>query len=237
MNPCLMLARNNIDLTKKAVKSVYAQDVPVELLLIDNASTDGTSEWARTQMEMGTMYFDPPKSVAESWNIGLKFFFDAGAEYVLVVNNDIELRPDTYRHLIADGGLFVTAIGMRDRERIMPPYLDPDPANRRNHPDFSCYLIRRETYEKVGEFDEAFRVGFCEDGDMDLRMYKSGIRAYALELMFLHHGSMTIKNADPAEVRRIQIQADKNREYFKLKWGFAMASPEYYRALDKGGPE
>lgn len=254
MNPVICPLRNNIHLTKKAVKSIFAQDIPVQLLLMDNGSTDGTSEWTRTQAdkELAYVYFDPPKSVAASWNFGLKFWFDScGAEYVLVCNNDIELRPDTYRRLLEDGGPFVTAVGTNDPEKIKPRldddgipmpsvmptgYARPDPAAKRPHPDFSCFLIRKELYYTVGPFDEKFKIAFCEDGDYDMRMYNGGVQAYCIDLPFLHHGSMTIKNADPKEIRKIQIQADKNRAYFKKKWGVAVGSPEYYNALGKGSP-
>lgn len=237
MNFILCPVRNNLHLTRKAVASFLAQDIEggVYVLVVNNASTDGTNEWMQTQRQVAQMYYDPPLSVAESWNRGLEHCFRLGAEYVLVVNNDTILRPDTYRRLVKDGGDFVTAVGTRDATKI-EELTEPDPNAKRPHPDFSCYLIRREVYEKVGPFDENFRIAFCEDGDYDLRLYKAGIRAYCLDLPFLHHGSMTIKNADPIEIRRIQIQADKNREYFKRKWGFAMASEEYYRALGKGNP-
>lgn len=238
-NPIIVPVRNNLHLTRKAIASFLAQDIEdgMYVLVVNNASTDGTSAWLQTQRQVAQMYFDPALSVAESWNRALEHVFKLGADYALVVNNDVELRPDTYRQLVADGGGFVTAVGTRDKTKIEPPYNTPDPhADKRPHPDFSCYLIRREVYEKVGPFDENFLIAFCEDGDYDLRLYKAGIRAYCLDLPFLHHGSMTIKNADRSEIRRIQIQADKNREYFRRKWGFAMASEEYYRALDKGGP-
>jgi hypothetical protein len=31
-------------------------------------------------------------------------------------------------------------------------------------------------------------------------------------------------------------QADKNRQYFKQKWGFALASDEYYAQFQGGRP-
>lgn len=268
MNWIIVPVRNNLHLTKKAVASFRKQDIgDVAILLIDNASTDGTAEWLNTQNGITRATFDPPASVAKSWNFGLKTAFDYGADWALVVNNDVELRPDTYRRLVEDGGGFVTAVGTRDKEKIKPHedyvfgtikggtyqagdavmvddltkvepwFMQPDPDKRRPHPDFSCFLIRRWVYEKVGPFDEKFEIAFCEDGDYDLRMYRAGIRAYCLDLPFLHHGSMTIKNADDAEIRKIQRQADVNRRYFEKKWGFPMASEAYYRALDKGGPE
>jgi GT2 family glycosyltransferase len=231
MNPIIVPVRNGLHLTRKAIKTFKAQDIAggVDIIVIDNQSTDGTSEYLQTQHDIAVMHFNPPLSVAASWNRALQWVFHAGAEYALVANNDLELRNDCYRHLVADGGGFVTAVGTRDPEKIKPPYLDPDPAKKRPHPDFSCYLIRREVYEHVGPFDENFLIGYVEDSDMHVRLHRAGIHAEALELPFLHHGAQTIRYADPGEVRKIQIQADKNREYFRKKYGFAVASEEYYR--------
>ena len=113
----------------------------------------------------------------------------------------------------------------------------PDPNAKRPHPDFSCFLIRKSLYEKVGPFDENFKIAFCEDGDYDLRMYAAGVRAYCIDLPYLHHGSMTVKNAEVEEVKRIQAQAEKNREYFYKKHGVHMGSEEYYKRLDKSDPD
>src|SRR6266566_252385 len=251
LNPILVPVRNNLHLTRKAIKTFEAQDIAggVYILVIDNASTDGTAQFLQTKRNLATMHFNPPLSVAESWNRGLEFVFRAGAEYAMVVNNDVELRPDTMRRLVDDGGGFVTAVGTRDPNKIEPmvayelprggnykegqtvligeplkisaesAYPAPDPAMKRPHPDFSCYLIRRSVWETVGPFDENFKIAFSEDLDMHVRLHKAGIKAYCIDLPFLHHGSMTIKNAEPAEVRKIQIQAEKNRAYFKKKWG------------------
>jgi GT2 family glycosyltransferase len=99
---------------------------------------------------------------------------------------------------------------------------------KRPHPDFACFLIRRRVYEQVGPFDEGFQGAYCEDWDYHVRMAKAGVKAYCLDLPFLHHVSATEKSSDLAESRRIQARAAKNREYFKRKWGFEGASEEYY---------
>lgn len=236
-NPIIVPVRNGLYLTRKAIKTFQAQDIGgVSIIVVNNASSDGTSEYLQTQYDVMQMHFDPPQSVAASWNRALDWAFKAGAAYALVVNNDVELRPDTYRHLVADGGGFVTAVGTRDPEKIKPPYIDPDPAQKRPHPDFSCYLIRREVYRRVGPFDENFLIAFVEDQDFHVRLHRAGIPAVALELPFLHHGSMTIKTAEPAEIRKIQIQADKNREYFKKKYGVYAGTPEYYALFGHPAP-
>lgn len=219
--------------------------------------------WLHTQPDLFTIMNHPQRSVAAGWNQALSWLFTprwqdgstpigSRVEYALVCNNDVLLRPDTYRHLAADGGGFVTAVGTRDPEKIAArkwesvppdireyPFLDypaPDPANKRPHPDFSCYLIRRETWEKVGPFDENYKRAFVEDQDYHVRLHKAGIRAECLDLPFLHYGSMTIKNAECEEQQEISAQAAANRTYFQEKWGFAGGSPEYYALFGNAAP-
>ena len=239
MNWILCPHRNSLHLTRPALASFYAQDIGnLFILLIDN-SDEGISRWLPNDSEadLGIWHSRPPRSVAESWNAGLRWIFAQSEDYVLVVNNDVELRPDTYRRLVEDGGEFVTGIGVREREKIGSPYLPPDPALKRPHPDFSCFLIRRSAWDRVGPFDENFKIAFCEDWDYHVRLHRAGITACSLDLPFLHHASQTLKAAPDAEAHAIQKQADRNRAYFRKKWGVAGASPEYYALFGNTAPE
>jgi GT2 family glycosyltransferase len=268
-NWAVVLAYNNLHLTQAAIASLRKQDIEggVSILVINNASQDGTGAWLNSQRDLVTLRITMQDSVAGCWNRALRWLFINGSEdYALVINNDACLRPDAYRWLVADGGLFVTCVGTRDANKIKPIsnhvigtidggtyrsgdtvyvndlskvepfYPPPDPAAKRPHPDFSCYLIRRECFEKVGEFDEGFKRAFCEDGDMHVRLHKAGIKAECLELPFYHYGSATVKHCDPKERLAIQRQADLNRKYFAEKWGFEMASPQYYAYFGTGAP-
>lgn len=263
--------RNNLQLLQRAIETFRRQDVgDIHILVINNGSTDGTSEWLRTQHDLFTIHVPGYGwSVAKSWNRGLTFVFDELGkdceDHALVVNNDVELRPDTYRWLLADGGVFVTAVGVRDPEKIKhftlrtDQALAPDearctlcgatvtrdwelighdcpappPGLKSPHPDFSCFLIRRDCYKLVGAFDENFKVAFCEDWDYHVRMHKAGIRAESLALPYLHHASQTIKNASNEDRDRIQKQADWNREYFFRKWGVRGGTDEYYALFNQ----
>lgn len=237
MNWILCPTHNNLHLTRSAVKSFLAQDIPTKVLLIDNASTDGTPEWARS-MYPQVVYIrrDPPLSVAQSWNRGLSLLFEGTPnQHVLVCNNDVELRPDTYRLLLEDGGGFVTGVGVDSKGQVDPgsttqpkDKVDVKTLSRSPHPHFSCYLIHREVWEKVGKFDEGFKGAFCEDWDYHVRMHKMGVNPYCINIPFYHVGSATINSMGEKEREALCKQADANREYFKAKWGVAGGSPEYY---------
>ena len=230
MFPLICPVRNSIALTRNAYETFVHQDVgKVSVLIIDNQSEDNTNPWLASLDEVYTIRNSPPKGVSESWNQGLGWWFSKGAEYVLVVNNDVALRLDTYRLLVGDGGGFVTAVGDQDPKCILTT---TPPTSRRNHPDFSCYLIRRWVWEKVGPFDENFKVAFHEDNDMHLRLHKAGIEAYCINIPFYHVGSATVRQCGEEEQRHIQEAAGQNEVYFRKKWGFYSGTSEYEAAFE-----
>ncbi|MHC4521813.1 MAG: glycosyltransferase family 2 protein [Planctomycetota bacterium] len=289
MNFVIVPVRNGLHYTRNAMKDFLDQDIgDVCVLVIDNASRDGTAQWLATlDSRVHTAHFEKPLSVAASWNYGLRWvfgphpknredisfqgdiiktyaLFKEEPEYCLVVNNDVRLRPDTYRHLVEDGGGFVTAVGTKDPEKIEPEigsedlhsndlwcghqpntgtvigrcyWPNPNPDAKRPHPDFSCYLIRRPTWEKVGPFNENFKGGFCEDWDMHVRLHKAGIAACCIDLPFVHYGSQTLPLMTEEERRLAQDQAGRNREYFKELHGFEGGSKEYYDFFGHDTPD
>lgn len=176
---------------------------------------------------MSVRPINPQRSLAHAWNTALTYIFSTGAQHALVVNNDVWLRPDTYAGLLTAGGEFVTAVG----ERVLDNVRDAEPnlQARRPHPDFSCFLIKRSVWSKVGPFDERFLGAYCEDADYHCRMHVAGIHAESVSLPFWHvaGGAGTLKFALEEERERIQKRADMNRTLFAMKWGFEIGSREY----------
>jgi GT2 family glycosyltransferase len=221
--------RNGLAFTRDAVRTFLAQDIGnIQVLLIDNNSNDGTGQWARSVKHLRYWWGPADSSVSQGWNRGLRFVF--GMEpCALVVNNDVLLRPDTYRLLVEDGGGFVTGTGVDNPEQMEG---DPVPSNKRPHPDFSCFLIRKTCYEKVGPFNEEYAGGYAEDSEYHVRMHRAGIRAESLCLPFLHYACGTIKSATPSEAKAIGERAEANRERFRKQFGCLPGSPEYAELFD-----
>jgi glycosyltransferase involved in cell wall biosynthesis len=214
-------------MTRECIESALAQDIgDVWLYVIDNASTDGTGEYLRTLGVRTTLVSHMrPVSLHKVWNEALTLAFDSlRLPFALVVNNDVILRTDTYRHLRDDGGLFVTGVGVGTQDEMA----SCDPSSRSPHPSFSCFLMRRECWERLGEFDEGM-YAFAGDGDYHLRMHAEGIEAYSIAVPFGHVGSATINLAEPEERDQLCKQADRDRAYFKSKWNCEIGSDEYYK--------
>jgi GT2 family glycosyltransferase len=230
VNPVVMLVRNSLALTKQAVQSVLEQDIPVQLHVVDNNSQDGTTEWFQSFCPNLTT-FRPAQGVSSGWNFALTEIL-RHCNHALVVNNDVVLRPDTYRSLLEDGGDFVTAVSVDNMQGIQGEWRKAP----RPHPDFSCFLIRKHVWEKVGAFDESMWL-YASDGDYHLRMHKAGIDAYTIGIPFFHYASGTLKSASPGERAMIEAQAEKDRYTFEQKWGVQVGTKPYYEMFGHGAPD
>ncbi len=229
------VACNGYEMTKNALDSFYAQDTEgvVGVCLFSNGCMDDRIRKPTFDIDMLYRY-GVRLSVSDIWNRMIRRVFECGADHVLVCNNDIELHPATYRLLLADGGNFVTPVGTSDRESVMGEHVsesDFRPSERRPHPVFSCFLIRRAAWDATGQFDERFEGAYCEDGDYHLRMHAAGIESHCISVPFYHRVSGTIAN-DPAGAEEIHRKADANRKRFKEKWGFSQGDKEYYEFFE-----
>ena len=224
VNPCLILTRNNLELTKKAVESVYAQRLShVEPWIVENGSNDGTREWA---IENGIILHAAPYNLGVSvgWNCGLSTLFDKWKrEHVLCIGNDTILPEWFYQELLSYDVPFVTGIAVDDMEAIRRPAqrmpLTPNP-------DYSAFLIKKEAWDKIGPFDERL-VSYCGDCDHHLRGHRLGIGMWKANVPYFHLRSSTLNNASPRDRRVIQAQADADRARFMAMYGVIPGEPGY----------
>lgn len=235
INMIVTVVCNNLVGTQKCIQSAMRQDIPVNILAVDNGSTDGCGPWLRSLPRINVLSHPKRRNLHKIWNDAMVLGFQRmKLDHILIINNDIVLRPDTYHLLAADGGGFVTGVAVDSEEQ----FKQVDPKNRRPHPSFSCFLIRKEVWEKVGPFDESFNA-YCGDTDYHLRMDRLGIDAYTIGVPFFHEFSGTLKHADNDLRDAVCREADDDRKHFRQKYGFDAGSPEYYKEFRHGhsGPD
>ncbi len=231
--PVVIVTRNGIALTKKTLASVLKQDVPVEPLIIENFSNDGTAQYLATK-NVAVIHAPEQWSLAKCWNVALQALWKAGHSQAILANNDIAMRSDCSRLLSAHGGPFVSCVSVNDEAQLGEPGdrdIETLRSGQRERPDFSCFLIRKSVTDTVGWFDEDCWPAFTEDSRFHVRCHRKGVRCVCIDLPFLHFGSATIKQCDEGERARIQRGAQKNRETFKRLYGCFPGQTVPYDAL------
>lgn len=236
MPSILIVSHNNLALTKAAVRTALDQTVEPEVLVIDNASTDATIHWlmSKDHPRLLSIAYSSQRSLSECWNRGLKYLSRLDSGPILVINNDVELRPDTYEMLNWASSLshswFITAVSVNSRNQLGTSG-DRSPSvlaqGARPHPDFSCFLIHPEVVDKVGWFDTDYYPAWCEDCDYHVRMHRAGIKAVCVDLPFYHHAASTMKNTPEGSRGSLHKGFERSRELFRSKYGCLPGTPGY----------
>jgi GT2 family glycosyltransferase len=98
----VVVSYNSGPMLAECARAVFASSVPVQLLLSDNASTDGSLEAVRSE------WSDDPRLVAREnpSNLGFaracnRVLPDAAGDWVLFLNPDCVLEPDTLERMFA----------------------------------------------------------------------------------------------------------------------------------------
>jgi len=94
--------------TKECLESLYESDYPnFKTILVDNGSTDDSllriKEWKEKNMADNLFVLETGKNLGFSGgnNRGIKYALENGADYLLLLNNDIVLQKDTISKLLS----------------------------------------------------------------------------------------------------------------------------------------
>ena len=172
MNPLVSVmigAYNAAPYLGEAIESVFAQDYePIELVVVDDGSTDGTADVARSFAPVKVICQENGGNGAarnravENASGELYAFLDADDRFTL---GKLSLQKAA---LDADPGLDMVFGHVREflspeldeetRAGLRPPAPEPMPWTAPN-----LMLIRRESFRRVGPFTTAVRVGVTVD--------------------------------------------------------------------------
>jgi GT2 family glycosyltransferase/glycosyltransferase involved in cell wall biosynthesis len=238
----VLVTYGNVELTKLCIESVFrnTQHPRVEIIIVDNASTDGTRVYldylAHAQKNVKVILNNSNRGFAAANN---QAFAYTSGEVIILLNNDTVvpagwLEP-LLRHLGNDEIGLVGPVSnfVGNEARIEVDYTTIDgmdtfatrymSAQERNCFDVEvvamfCLAMRREVLERVGLLDEAFGIGMFEDDDYSKRVRAAGWRTVCATDSFVHHfGQASFKKLIPTgEYQEIW---NRNQAYFERKWG------------------
>lgn len=183
------------------------------VVVVDNGSHDGSADACARYYPEAIILRNPENlGFAAACNQGMKHALDLGVDFVFLLNNDAELRPETISHLVEaaerrpECGLFAGKILTDDGRRIWCAGVDvgffpnlqrlrgfnqPDRGQFESEQEVSALtgcglLIRRTLLEEVGFFDTDFFV-YLEDIDLAWRARKKGMKSLYVPQAVMQH--------------------------------------------------
>jgi GT2 family glycosyltransferase len=214
---------NQVDYTRRCIESIVAcTPHPYELILVDNASVDGTADYVGG-LPATLIRNDTNLGCAKAWNQGIRA---SRGEAIGILNNDIVVTPGWLENLLdfmergahgivcpsaCEGPLdydlhayaetFAAACAQAVRHELYAP----------------CMIIDRAVFDRIGLFDEEFSYGGCEDTDFRWRAERAGFSVAMTGSVLIHHFSMVTQN----HIKRVETNQywNHNMAHFQRKWG------------------
>lgn len=255
----IVLAHNELDCTRLCLESVLRTTrPPYELILIDNASTDGTWEYFQAlEKRHGPARVELIHNEA---NVGFPAGCNHGihharGRFLVFLNHDTVVVPGWLDGLIAwalsdwprTGMVGPTCNYTAPPQLVPAPYrdlagLEPFAARRRQELAGKaleverllgfCLLVRRDVLSLVGNFDTRYGLGFFDDDDLSLRVRQAGFKLKIAQEVYIHHfGSRTFRSLGIACEEHLRA----NFEQFKEKWGAEAAKGYGMPERESGG--
>jgi GT2 family glycosyltransferase len=235
-NAVAMLVYNStapqLELTKDAVASALDQDVPIDLFLVDNGSTDDGKTWEWMQ-SIACEHICITRNLANvsPVKVGNEMMADLfgrlGYSHILGIPNDVVLPKNLLREFLKWPRGIVTGSMTADRNF---PLFDQSRAQNTCTP-MAVALLRKWAWEaliaKDGYFYDPGYFHYASDCDFALRLAACGIVGVQLDLQYFHVGSASWRLAPLDVAEKITGDADMDRFYFEKKWGFRVDDPRY----------
>ena len=249
----VILTHNQVEFTRQCLDSIRLYtDEPVELIVVDNGSTDGTVDYLRSIPGVRLIVNETNRGFPAAANQGMAV---ATGKQVLLLNNDVvvttgwlgrmlrALRSDEKVGLVGPRSNYVSGpqqieVGYDGIAELDGFAWDWGKAHGGVVIDVSrlvgfCLLIKREVIDAIGLLDEQFGIGNFEDDDYCLRAIGAGYRAAIADDAFVHHyGGRTFVGAgiDAGALLR------ENHRRFVEKWSGNGAGPAPHPAFGRPLP-
>ena len=217
---------NQLHYTKICIESIEKfTPNDVQLIFVDNASTDGTGDFLTGLNNTDVISNRENLGCAGAWNQGIATA--SGADWVVILNNDVIVSPgwiEGLQQAAKRWNLDIVSPGIRegeynyDIETYASEYVKQMQTTIRSGTAHGiCFMVHRRVFDKIGCFDENFRIGQFEDKDFFLRAARAGFRLGTVGCSFLHHfGSVTQDALRKTKV--VKPYVTENRAYYIKKW-------------------
>lgn len=217
---------------ERCLQSCRDSVVPTRVILVDNASSDRTLEIAAKFPGVLTLPQSRNLGFGAANNLGLQKSREENSEWILLLNQDAFLEPQTLTHLLASAerhpeiGVFSPLHLAGDGVALDPPFTehlqrgapqflsDLHAAGLKDHyrvpfVNAAIWLIRRKTLDRVGGFDPLFFL-YGEDDDWCARAERLGFTIAVIPAARAIHAR---GGESGSVVRKRKVAARANRIY------------------------
>ncbi|MHB8066844.1 MAG: glycosyltransferase [Desulfobaccales bacterium] len=226
---------NNLSLTRQCLESIRENtDLPYEIILVDNGSSDGTKDYLKKMETAGWV-----RVITNRTNLGFARASNQGAdaalgEFLVFLNNDTIVQTGWLKELVAcarkndkiaavgakllfpDNTIQHAGVAFSGSKLVyhIYQYYDKDHPAVNKEREFqvvtaACVLIKKDLFFAVGAFDEGYRNGF-EDVDLCFKLRDQGYNiVYNPRAVVYHLESKTPGRHD---------RDTENSRLFKSKW-------------------
>lgn len=203
----VVVTHNSLEHTIRCVEALYQHTKDFELIVVDNASSDGTkgylSDVSKQYPGMSVIFNDENRSFSAANNQGIAA---AKGEYIVALNSDTVVTPEWLDRLtlclenfdhpkmgmvgpVSNSSAGRQMVGVQDAEQW---YAKHRGLWLRAGRLFGwCMLMKKSMLDEIGAFDERFTNSF-EDNDLCLRAQLAGYGlAIAYDTYITHVGQAT----------------------------------------------
>ena len=218
----VVTASNYIDDVKRCTESILkrAGGYSVELVVVDNGSTDGTSEWLdelqQRDRRVRVIHCDHVLGEGAAKNIGLK---QSLGRKIVIVDTSVEVLGDVLgpvgRWLEDESIGVVGPWGLRTDD--LRHFHEEVGSSEADAMQAYCIAFRRSLFQRVGLMRETFRFYRNLDLDFSFQFKAQGYRIVADgSLPFTRHEHRQWSSLGEAERNQLSL---KNFKRFLKKWG------------------
>jgi len=234
-------AFNQLSYCRLCVQSIFKNtDIPYNLHLIDNGSSDGVGQYFDTLKAPNVFVYHTGKNLGFSGgnNVALK---NIRSGHVLLLNSDTIVPPNWLSRMLNILEVDETIGMLAPMSNYAPGVQQIENLNFNNDDEmysfaeklFSdygnqhydvprvigfCCLIRDKAFQQIGLLDERFGIGTFEDDDYNKRIISAGYRLCLSKGCFVfHYGSKTFTGMGIVGSTYKQL-IQKNSKLFREKW-------------------
>lgn len=187
---------------ERCFTSLRNSEYPVQTIVIDNASNDGTVEYIREYFpEIHLIESNENLGFGRANNIGMRYALDNGCDYVFLLNQDAWIEPNTIVELVRiaekcpEYGLLGPVQVNKEKTQVLNGVIqfliNPDNVNHKLFSDLilgsveevypvaeinaAAWLLSRNTLETIGGFDPIF-LHYGEDWNFLSRVLYHGLK-------------------------------------------------------------